>query len=346
MLTNPGRDSTAIRRNAKTRTTGRRWRRLAFILIPWCLLLAQSFGSLKWGLHYDWGHKPEGLAHRLTSGGLYAKESAYFLRDRSLRPFLSSEDLSIVDRTEAWIIACTETSAIASELKPDIPMVNLDIVGGTDAFGGALYQDILGLSGKKKVVIAQPFRVEQALVLIRKRGFIPGEAVEIEVPFYSPLSIQSYVLIDALLPGESGANEPHCDFSWVPRPLDAGGFKARISLSRPLRPFSAGLRGPVFVTVTNLSENTWPARGVGAGAFQINLGNHWFRDTPPYTRPEDARTALPYDLGPGRSVKLQIEVEAPPEPGKYVLELDMVQEGVAWFAGKGSQPLRLEVEVR
>ena len=36
---------------------------------------------------------------------------------------------------------------------------------------------------------------------------------------------------------------------------------------------------------------------------------------------------------------------APEAPGDYILELDVVQEGVAWFGARGSKTLRASVGV-
>ncbi len=46
---------------------------------------------------------------------------------------------------------------------------------------------------------------------------------------------------------------------------------------------------------------------------------------------DDARASLLFDLSPGQEMELPITVTAPREPGRYILELDMVQELVAWF---------------
>jgi hypothetical protein len=46
------------------------------------------------------------------------------------------------------------------------------------------------------------------------------------------------------------------------------------------------------------------------------------------------------------SVVLDLPVTVPAEPGSYILELDMVHEGVTWFAQRGSSTLRIPVRVR
>jgi hypothetical protein len=50
-------------------------------------------------------------------------------------------------------------------------------------------------------------------------------------------------------------------------------------------------------------------------------------------------------MEPGDTAGLKLEVHAPDAPGEYVLELFMVQEGVAPSAARDSQPLRAQVKV-
>ena len=42
----------------------------------------------------------------------------------------------------------------------------------------------------------------------------------------------------------------------------------------------------------------------------------------------------------------KMEIESPAKPGKYWLEIEAVQEQIAWFKDKGSPGLRLEVDVK
>jgi hypothetical protein len=60
---------------------------------------------------------------------------------------------------------------------------------------------------------------------------------------------------------------------------------------------------------------------------------------------DDGRRALLRDLKPGETTELPLTVNAP-TPGRYILELDMVQEGVSWFGLAGSATVRIPVEVR
>ena len=60
---------------------------------------------------------------------------------------------------------------------------------------------------------------------------------------------------------------------------------------------------------------------------------------------DDGRAPLLRDLRPGEETELRLVVNAPRRPGDYLLEIDMLQEGVSWFGLKGSETLRLPVRV-
>lgn len=49
---------------------------------------------------------------------------------------------------------------------------------------------------------------------------------------------------------------------------------------------------------------------------------------------------------PSQKVACTLEITAPNRPGRYALQVDMVQEHVAWFSSKGTQFPRIELEVR
>jgi hypothetical protein len=56
---------------------------------------------------------------------------------------------------------------------------------------------------------------------------------------------------------------------------------------------------------------------------------------------DGVRTALPEDIKGGESIRVSLAVKAPQEPGEYVLIIDLVQEGVIWFAGANSKTAAL-----
>jgi hypothetical protein len=104
---------------------------------------------------------------------------------------------------------------------------------------------------------------------------------------------------------------------------------------------SAGGRQSFEVIVRNVGGETWPAVADANGRYAVSLRARWLRtdDVPVNNKEYVAR--IPFDMEPGDTAGLKLEVSAPDAPGEYVLELFVVQEGVA----RGAGPLRTKVEV-
>lgn len=121
--------------------------------------------------------------------------------------------------------------------------------------------------------------------------------------------------------------------------LPGNAFAARIDLERPIQALPASGLADVHVRVENLSNHPWPANSV-------KLGNHWRQADGALIVQDDARADLVAELAPRESVELVLQVTAPSRPGDYLLELDLVQEGVTWFAEQGHmRPTRIPVRV-
>jgi hypothetical protein len=99
------------------------------------------------------------------------------------------------------------------------------------------------------------------------------------------------------------------------------------------------------VTVANLRDQVWPAATWNATGEVVNLSYHLRTLDDTVLANEGLRTALPSDLGPERSVAFGARVALPDTPGRYLLEFDLVQEGVSWFAAHGSPSARVVIEV-
>jgi hypothetical protein len=84
----------------------------------------------------------------------------------------------------------------------------------------------------------------------------------------------------------------------------------------------------VTTRLTNASEEIWP----GDGPTRVNLSYRWLDPAGRPVIPDGRRTPLPGDLRPGARIEVQQMVQAPDEPGNYVLELDLVRERVSWFS--------------
>ena len=130
------------------------------------------------------------------------------------------------------------------------------------------------------------------------------------------------------------------------KPLPESGFIAAISLREPIVVAPNGYKSTVKVWVRNRSTVAWPVLDGTQGYYRIGLGNHWLDGSGHLLVRDDVRTYLPTELRPNEELPLDITVTLPARPGKYILVLDMVQEGVAWFQSKGSSPARFPIELR
>jgi SAM-dependent methyltransferase len=158
----------------------------------------------------------------------------------------------------------------------------------------------------------------------------PGGLAVFQVPECSLAALK-----DARLSGGQGAQEPmpdsgfHAGFSGYP-----GSIRA-----------AAGAKIAVPVTVRNLGQCGWPSVGDSKREYVVQLGNHWLTPESEALVWDDGREPLPFDVPPNAQVQMTVTVTAPASPGNYVLELDMVQEGVAWFKEKSSIPALVQADI-
>jgi hypothetical protein len=132
----------------------------------------------------------------------------------------------------------------------------------------------------------------------------------------------------------------------IAKPLPDNAFKADLSVEQPREPFRTDSTGTLHVQVKNSSSFLWPSEGPADGSYGICLAYH-ILDANGNRIPFDcSRTPLPFDLGAGMQIEMQVPVTLPALPGKYWVEFDMVQEKVAWFAAKGSHPKRIYIQVK
>jgi SAM-dependent methyltransferase len=121
-------------------------------------------------------------------------------------------------------------------------------------------------------------------------------------------------------------------------PLPANACRAGIEVLSAPRTLAAGETGQVRVRLTNAGDVEWPAGQM------VKLGNHWLRGGQVAVL-DDGRWNLPAALAPGQSLLAELRICAPAVPGGYEVELDMVQEFVAWWADNGGPTVRIPIEV-
>jgi hypothetical protein len=98
----------------------------------------------------------------------------------------------------------------------------------------------------------------------------------------------------------------------------------------------------VPVRLRNAGSQAWHSRG----QLPVRLSYRWWTTGGSLLLVDPMRTDLPHRVEPGREVDVRAWVRTPVEPGRYILEWDMVREGDAWFGDKGAVMLRQVVSVR
>jgi hypothetical protein len=146
----------------------------------------------------------------------------------------------------------------------------------------------------------------------------------------------------------AGHNAPRGD---VPAALPDNAFKALITVSEPPGKLRSGQRQTIQVTVKNASDVPWYARGAvvntaPSNKFYLAVGNRWLDAAgDKLVNDMDGRYGVDRDLKPGEETDVPLVVTAPKNPGDYILEIDLIQEQVAWFHEKGSMTARVKVKV-
>jgi len=100
----------------------------------------------------------------------------------------------------------------------------------------------------------------------------------------------------------------------------------------------------VRVGVMNCGPSIWPA-SVEDGDYPVRLGYRWSGTSEPDGSYDGHRINLPRPVRPNESVVCEFDVEPPETPGDYFLQLNLVQEHVAWFQDKGCKSLEHRVRV-
>lgn len=127
--------------------------------------------------------------------------------------------------------------------------------------------------------------------------------------------------------------------------LPGGGFKVSFEKQNIPKEIKTGERVTAEIGFKNTSTVTWPSKPNSKNKNQVNLSYHWLNNKGEMVVFDGARTGMPNDLKAGESVELKPEILAPDKPGEYILEVTLVQEGVAWFPENDGDKIVVPVRV-
>ena len=135
---------------------------------------------------------------------------------------------------------------------------------------------------------------------------------------------------------------PDAEQRAVSTPMPAAAYVASVRIESDLpRRVMPGAAVSLVAAVTNRSSLPWRQSESGP----LRLGNHWLSPAHVMLIQDDGRASLPGEIAPGQQCHVTLEITAPADPGEYVLECDVVHEGISWFIDKGSEPWRTAISV-
>lgn len=97
-----------------------------------------------------------------------------------------------------------------------------------------------------------------------------------------------------------------------------------------------GERTTVPVLITNVGSRSWSSEGTAP----IRASNRWIDERGVRAITDGPRTPFPTPLDPGESVELGLDLYVPVRPGRYRVEVDLVEEGVRWLGA--ATPIEVE----
>lgn len=119
--------------------------------------------------------------------------------------------------------------------------------------------------------------------------------------------------------------------------LTAGERRAELSVGDAPAHMVSRMLHPVIVQVRNPTETAWPVF-TPVEKYRVGIGFRWYDESGALVSERPDAAWLPYDLGPGESLRAPVSVRASVPPGRYRLQIGVTQAG-EWFAGTTAERL-------
>jgi hypothetical protein len=321
--------------------------RLALALLPVLLLVAQCALAYSYVREKEWSGRPT----IFDDAASYRRELRWVWRDRDLMNFQTAENKELFAHVDAWIVSSVKSNGVEALLRPDVPALNVHDIEYFQKWQSRrqFAPKLEALRGKRVYTLAPADELGAAIEALKRRKFNVGEIRSVAIPFFSTRTRMQMSLVEVSPPEriETPRRSPaDAEISDATTKLDEDAFVAGVSAPDVPASMKPGQKATIHVVVKNLSQYVWHARGQKDGKYQLNAANVWLgADGETLVDNTDGRANIPRDLWPGEEATVPLQITAPSEPGEYVLELDVVQEQVAFFKDAGAETWRTKIKV-
>ncbi len=96
------------------------------------------------------------------------------------------------------------------------------------------------------------------------------------------------------------------------------------------------------IKVKNVSASAWSSE---TAEKPVRLSYHWLDLKRNILTFEGKRTSLTGFVVPGADQTVHLQIVAPAQADRYILQVTLLQEGVAWFENQYVTPLELQIDI-
>jgi len=122
--------------------------------------------------------------------------------------------------------------------------------------------------------------------------------------------------------------------------FEKGEYSASIRMEKKRQTALVGSRASVSLWLQNIGRMTWSSKTVNP----CLLSYHLLDESGKVIQYDNQRFPLPFDVLPDQKVDMKIEVRTPLDGGEYILEFDLLREGISWFKDYGSKTGRARLK--
>jgi hypothetical protein len=130
------------------------------------------------------------------------------------------------------------------------------------------------------------------------------------------------------------------DRFWEGRTVSESAYRARLEPREQASSLAPSEQRQVFFMVSNEGTERWPA-SLDADP-PIRLSYRWLNADGSIHTEDGPRSPFSRVVGPGERILTPLHVDAPPDCGDYLLDVDIVHEHVRWFGCACRVPVRVE----